>query len=66
MAAHHVHRTQCMGGVQTHVIGHDLMSLGVREYLVTAHAVAVAHANLLAVFTIHCIQARIGVHISYL
>lgn len=63
VTAYQLHGPAGVGGVQAVVVGHDLLALGVREHLVAAHAVAVAHAEGLARLPAHSVQTvgRLGV-----
>lgn len=43
--------------IQAQIIGHDLLTLGIRKHLISAQAVAVANAHLLVILATHGVQA---------
>jgi len=57
VASHHVDGSIGAGCVQAQIVGHDLLSLGVGEHLVSAQSMAIAYAHLLVVLPAHRVQA---------
>lgn len=64
MAPDQVDRPERVGRVQTVVVGHDLVALGVRKHLVAAEPVAVAAADLLVRLAAHRVQAVLGLLVA--
>lgn len=64
VAPDQVDRPERIGRVQTVVVGHDLVALGVRKHLVAAETVAVAAADLLVRLAAHRVQAVLGLLVA--
>jgi hypothetical protein len=66
VAPHQLYGTVLVAGVQTVVVGHDLLALGVGEDLVAAQVMTISHAQVLPGLATHRVQTVLGLDVANL
>jgi hypothetical protein len=64
VAPHQLYGTVLVAGVQTVVVGHDLLALGVGEDLVAAQVMTISHAQVLPGLATHRVQTVLGLDVA--
>jgi hypothetical protein len=66
VAPHQLYGTVLVAGVQTVVVGHDLLALGVGEDLVAAQVMTISHPQVLPGLATHRVQTVLGLDVANL